>query len=836
MDRREAPTVPTEVGQGECLSIEELVAMVEGRITADHADRAIAHIDSCADCAEVIANLGRLDGPARRIDRYQVERVLGTGGMGIVYAAFDPELQRRLAIKLVRPDASNEKFQPMMLEEARTLARLSHPNVVGVYDVGEHDGELFVATELVDGMTLSDWQVGKSVEQIVDAWIQVARGLAAAHEVGVVHRDVKPSNIFVGRDGRIRVGDFGIAYAGAPADVTSSEQTAVVAGTPAYMAPEQKSGRVDARSDQFATCVAIAEALTGVRPSSDAHVVLPNEALAAALSRGLHFQPAQRFPTMLALVDALELAIRPPPKKSRKPFIFITGGASIALVAVIVLATRSTVKECTLSADRVWSRARAENIAALPAFNVTPAIERWVKRWSAAAGEVCADPDAARTRCLGNALDALDRVLAGWEVAAPRSSMTMYVALEELPHVEACSRAAVAAAGDPTEREAARELAAKQSRNDPRLAAQTLRAALAKSPDDFTKVHLTIDLMGLLGTDQLTELEALAASTKKLIAALGGDPALTAEVDMRVGMALNGTDRTAAAIAALEHARTGMTLVHGEGSPQEASVLVALSGAYYRRDGVTSHEARAAGKRADELWANHRIKMPSTVMPATPVELIAQLEEAQAASREMNGGSVEMDFDTAYALTSAYMLAGDAARALEHGLLAIELADKVVKQTARSSSIRAHVATLLVEAGRANDALPHARDAVAIAQKLAAGTELATARGILGRVLVDVGQNAEAREPLQSALAHLTTTNAIARHRGTTRFTLARALWDTDRARAIDQARVARAELDSALGTPELDVAANPVGGPYIRDYVQQSIVAIDRWLAAHAK
>jgi serine/threonine protein kinase len=836
MDRRDAPTVQTAVGDGECLGIEELVAMVEGRITADRADLAIAHIDSCADCAEVIANLGSLDGPARRIDRYQIERVLGTGGMGIVYAAFDPELQRRIAIKLVRPDASNEHFQPMMLKEARTLARLSHPNVVGVYDVGEHDGELFVATELVDGMTLADWQIGKSVEEIVDAWIQVAQGLAAAHEVGVVHRDVKPANIFVGRDGRVRVGDFGIAYAGAPADVTSSEQTTIVAGTPAYMAPEQKSGRVDARSDQFATCVGIAEALTGVRPSSDARVVLPNEALAAALSRGLHFQPTQRFPTMLALVDALETAIRPPPKRSKKPFIFISAGASIALVAVIVLATRSSKNECTLSAERVWSPARAQRIGALPAMNVTPAIERWLKRWSAAAGEVCAAPDAARSRCLGNALDALDRILTGWEGAPPRSSMTMYVALDDLPHVEACSRAAVAAAGDPTEREAAHELAGKRARTDPKLAAETLRAAIAKSPDDFLKVRLTIDLMSLLGTDQIAEIEALAASTKQLITKLGGDTALTAEVDLRVGMALNGTDRTAEAIAAMEHARTGMTLVHGEGSVQEASVLVSLAGGYYRRDGTTSREARAAGKRADEIWANHRIKMPSTVLPATPVELIGQLKSAQAASREMNGRTTEMDFDTEYALTTATMLAGDRAGALEHGLRAIALLGELSKQTARGSSIRAVVATLLVETGRPKDALPHAREAVAIAKQLGAATELATARGILGTALVDLGNSDEARKELEPALSHLTTTNAIARYRGTTRFTLARALWDSDRARAVELARVARSEIDSALGTPELDPVGNPIAAPHLRKTAEESIANIDRWLAAHAK
>jgi len=303
-----------------------LVAMSDGALSEQRGDEVLAHVDACARCRELVAHLGALDGPARRVGRYQIERMLGVGGMGIVYAAYDPQLQRRVAVKVVRPENSDERAQAHLLAEARALGRISHPNVVTVYDAGEHDGQIYVATELVDGMTLAEWQAqSRSADDIACAWFQVARGLAAAHAVGVVHGDVKPSNVLIGRDGRVRIGDFGLH-----------------AGTPAYMAPEQQAGAAGERSDQYAMCVAIVEGITGVRPFADASVVLASRSLAAVVARGLRRDPAARFASMDELAEALARAIALAPlTRSRAAVVAVATSAIIAVTSLALLVISS---------------------------------------------------------------------------------------------------------------------------------------------------------------------------------------------------------------------------------------------------------------------------------------------------------------------------------------------------------------------------------------------------------------------------------------------------------------------------------------------------------------
>ncbi len=221
-------------------------------------------------------------GPAVvRIGRYEVVDRIGAGGMGVVYSARDPELDRLVALKVLTSERSGDpRHRQRLVGEAQTLARLSHPNVVQIYEVGEQEGATFLALELVHGETLATWQrrPERRWQEVLAAYIDAARGLAAAHEVGVVHRDVKPNNILVGADGRVRVVDFGLARA-TPGDLqTTSTATATstgagvsitgaIAGTPAYMSPEQACGRgVDARTDIFSLCVSLFEGLFGRRP------------------------------------------------------------------------------------------------------------------------------------------------------------------------------------------------------------------------------------------------------------------------------------------------------------------------------------------------------------------------------------------------------------------------------------------------------------------------------------------------------------------------------------------------------------------------------------------
>jgi eukaryotic-like serine/threonine-protein kinase len=445
------PTGPVIASDG-CLGIDVLVEMAEGTLAAERIEAVLAHVDCCARCAEVISNLGALDGPGRRVGRYQIERVLGVGGMGIVYAAYDPQLQRKVALKLVRPENTTEVAQSLMVAEARTLARISHPNVVTVFDAGEHDGEIYLATELVEGMTFRAWQAQpRTTAEIIAVWLQVARGLAAAHAMQVVHCDVKPSNVLVGDDGRVRIGDFGLAHRETALAAPTVPKT-VLAGTPAYMAPEHRAGRVDARSDQFSACVVIVEALTGQRPVAGAEVRVEPPALAAVLWRGLRGDPDERFPTMDAFADALAAAIAPRPPRRR----WIVPAVMAAAVAggLVMGWALCAPARCAVAAvpDGVWAARRAALVPRLPA-DITPYVERWLGAWANAAGDVCTSHDPAmrarRQACLDRTLARLDGLLARWSASPPPDALAMFIALDKLPRVAWCSEAALAESPGP---------------------------------------------------------------------------------------------------------------------------------------------------------------------------------------------------------------------------------------------------------------------------------------------------------------------------------------------------------------------------------------------------
>ncbi|WP_170135337.1 protein kinase domain-containing protein [Nannocystis exedens] len=273
-----------------------------------------------------------------RLGRYTLLRVLGQGGMGVVHVAYDDLLDRRVAIKRVHAGSTNAYGR--ILQEAKALAQLSHPNVVQIFEVSASAGRIFIAMEYVPGSTLRVWTqrwraAGGSQRELLAMFVQAGHGLAAAHAQGLVHRDFKPENVLVGEDGRARVVDFGLVTWGDLADEpaqpgdgemrgTQVRLTAagVLLGTPAYMSPEQFAGRpADARSDQFSFCAALYEALCAARPFAgetfaelrDAVVAGdprdPGEGvpawLWAVLRRGLARRPEDRFPAMGELLDRL---------------------------------------------------------------------------------------------------------------------------------------------------------------------------------------------------------------------------------------------------------------------------------------------------------------------------------------------------------------------------------------------------------------------------------------------------------------------------------------------------------------------------------------------------
>lgn len=272
-----------------------------------------------------------------RLGRYTITGPIASGGMGSVYSAHDPELDRNVALKVVHPRRShNPGSHARLLKEARALARLDHPNVVKVHDVFSEHGQIVVVMELVDGATLAEWEAAehRSWREIVAAYAQAGEGLAAAHELEIVHRDFKPANAVIGPDGRVRVLDFGLAQiaggeteASDPASSGAITQTipGAVMGTPGYAAPEQLSGdSVTVASDQFSFCVALHRALEGIAPFSGETIGelvaairtkapatsdrdLPSW-LRALLRTGLMAEPHERHPSMRTLLRELTRA------------------------------------------------------------------------------------------------------------------------------------------------------------------------------------------------------------------------------------------------------------------------------------------------------------------------------------------------------------------------------------------------------------------------------------------------------------------------------------------------------------------------------------------------
>jgi hypothetical protein len=249
--------------------------------------------------------------------------------MGVVFLARDIRLDRPVALKLLRfADARAEKF---MLREARVLARCAHPNVVTIYEVGTHAGQVFLAMEYVDAGTLRSWlsERSRSWQEVLEKFLQAARGLAAAHRAGLVHHDFKPDNVLIGKDARVRVADFGLARVISP-KMASEEplgigQSHVPAGTPTYASPEQRTGITDARSDQYSFCVALREALAGIPrvPSRIRRII----------ARGLEEDPSRRWESMEALATQLEFARRSSTRRLLALGISIAMAASSALVA-----------------------------------------------------------------------------------------------------------------------------------------------------------------------------------------------------------------------------------------------------------------------------------------------------------------------------------------------------------------------------------------------------------------------------------------------------------------------------------------------------------------------
>ncbi|HTM20596.1 MAG TPA: serine/threonine-protein kinase, partial [Kofleriaceae bacterium] len=433
------------------------------------------------------------------VGRYRLLERLGEGGMGVVFAAKDPELQRTVAIKLVRLRGEGSEYGSRLQREAQVMARLSHPEILPVYDVGRIDDQVFVAMELVRGGTLASWlkERRRPWREALAMLVRAGRGLAAAHDAGIVHRDFKPANVLIGDDGRVRVADFGLARAidEAPAaalDESGSElaetftQSGAIVGTPAYMAPEQHQGRrADARSDQFAFCVALYEAVYGERPfkakRDDAVPVVA--ALAAevtagrvqpapggarvpgwlrrVLLRGLAVAADERWPSMQALLATLEAVPR-----RRRRIAFAAGATVVAAAAAILLWPRTAeAARCRGFDDQlagVWdpaTRARLHGGLGAGADKVDAAVDDYARRWVSARTEACqaarerGEQDEAtlglRTACLDRRLRELGSLVGVLGEADPQVVAMAPELVRGLSPLDDCADVAVLTAATP---------------------------------------------------------------------------------------------------------------------------------------------------------------------------------------------------------------------------------------------------------------------------------------------------------------------------------------------------------------------------------------------------
>jgi tetratricopeptide (TPR) repeat protein len=440
------------------------------------ADETLSSVDEQADDAR----------PDRRFrdrlgDRYVLIDQVGAGGAGVVHQAFDRKLERRVAIKLLKTPEASGASSTRLRREAQANALLQHPNVVSIFDVGEHDGEVFVAMEYASGGSLKAWLAQpRSQLDILRVFRDAGAGLLAAHEKGVVHRDFKPSNVLMGADGRARVADFGLARALARGDDPESgptsgglvdialTRTGAVHGTPAYMAPEQfEGGSVDVRADQFSFCLALAEALTRTSAPRETTTASRNapepwdarawlaghkmpSRLRQALLRGLSRDRDDRFDSLDPILDALDGAIRP---RSRSRVWTVAAAGLVATAATVVLATQWE-RPCTGLEENLlgtWGERRRAALAdAMPAGwePVWTSIDRWAARWVEARTRVCTATHHrgeqsgelldARMSCLDRRLDGLRALTSLVELDRVADPNRAVEAVARLPHPSSC--------------------------------------------------------------------------------------------------------------------------------------------------------------------------------------------------------------------------------------------------------------------------------------------------------------------------------------------------------------------------------------------------------------
>ncbi|MEM6994967.1 MAG: serine/threonine-protein kinase [Myxococcota bacterium] len=779
-----------------------------GVLDAARPDDAVAEQQALAD---VKANLFGRPRQSVVLSRYVLLEKIGSGALGVVYAAYDPELDRKVAIKLLR---NGPRQRPRLVAEARAMAKVDHPNVMAVHDVGLYDEPgppspgvdrhgVFVVMDLVEGVDLFSWcrQAGRSRDRVVAAFVGAGRGLAAAHAAGLVHRDFKPANVLVDAEGRVRVLDFGLARAdsrAAPSDTPSPQEarddrgsgSTRGVGTPAYMAPEQHRGHaIDARADQFAFCVSLYEALHGTRPFVGADLLAAKLAgppadtvepadLNRIVQRGLSPEPSDRYPTMDALLLDLD--------RRRGARRLVAGGAVLVMAGAGAFAMLERPGACddgTAIRQRIWGADRRamlsrqfERSGAAYAEQVWPRVDtgvsRYLDRWAAARVQAC-ERDAAtprsvaaanrERRCLDRgpeAVDALAEVLS----TANASDVENAVALvERLPSLSTCEAGGVVAVALPRALTVAQTLFG-VARYEAALRAGNELLEQATEPGVRARASLVI----------AKSHNALGARSEAREAFFGAQSLaesaddVAAGFDVAVGLAALAIDE-----AHFEDALRWLDLADDRaeraGVPEEHRLVAAVQRgrlAYHRGD-----DASGVALASDLLQR-------ATAAHGETHSLVAQALSSRGRARARRGESEDARDDFARALAVFRSLLGDdhptTAQALENygtalldtgdldaGLAAFADARVVIERTLGADSLR--VATLdlnraaaLADADQLVEAATLTRRVVDRLRKAGnAPTTLGPALLNLSNLLVDTGQLDEAIATAEEALAVL---------------------------------------------------------------------------------